>query len=361
MGQIKNIKLHIVTDIKLTLGNIFLMEGTEEAPQMEARREVGLNFGLPLSTGVVSETFSNRLNDIFGGLQSLEQKHEETVATFAKDEEDDDERREDGEEEDGDKSVGEMRPPPRRMRGRGRRDLAACDLRRKLNDNRRQGVPNYINNPDKWKKYSLEDDGSSSLSKGRSADEVNTAVAVDFIQQLKKRKSLDEPHNGGSSNAEEDNTSSTSQENDSHVFQVPTLPTKQNTQPSDSNETETTSLYHSGSNHASKARCMETYEFGQGSSVAKKKKVADVRDNKEVVGEGAGIVLEHCAENDDENVDVSSGAVSDEQEEDKQGDSTNDGPVVFKRGRKNRAIRKRKEVEDDDTDDGGGGGDVADS
>jgi len=356
MGQIKNIKLHIVTDIKLTLGNIFLMEGTEEAPQMEARREVGLNFGLPLSTGVVSETFSNRLNDIFGGLQSLEQKHEETVATFAKDEEDDDERREDGEEEDGDKSVGEMRPPHRRMRGRGRRDLAACDLRRKLNDNRRQGVPNYINIPDKWKKYSLEDDGSSSLCKGRSADEVNTAVAVDFIQQLKKRKSLDEP-NGGSSNAEEDNTSSTSQENDSHVFQVPTLPTKQNTQPSDNSEAETTSLCRSGSNHASKARCMETYEFGQGSSVAKKKKkVVDNRDKD--VGEGAGIVLEHCAVNEDENVG-NSGTVGDEQEEHKQEDASSGGPVLFKRGRKNRAIRKRNEVEDDDTDDGGG--EVADS
>ena len=102
---------------------------------------------------------------------------------------------------------------------------------------------------------------------------------------------------------------------------------------------------------------METYEFGQRSSLAKKKKMVDVRDKEE--GDGAGIVLEHCAVNEDENVN-GSGAVGDEQEEDKQGDANGGGPVVFKRGRKNRAIRKRKEVEDDDTDDGGGG-DVADS
>ena len=104
---------------------------------------------------------------------------------------------------------------------------------------------------------------------------------------------------------------------------------------------------------------METYEFGQGSSVAKKKKIADVRDKEE--GEGAGIVLEHFAVNQDENVDGSSVAVGDEQE-DKQGDaSSGGGPVVFKRGRKNRAIRKRKDVEDEDADDGGGGGGDGDS
>jgi len=322
-----------------------------DSQRVEGRDE-SLNFGLPTNIGV-SDTFNNRLKDIFGGLQSLEQKHAETVATFA----DDDHKEPDDEDDvDSNDTNGTARTNGKR---RNDKELSSCDLRRKLNENKRQGVPNYVSNPEKWKKYSLKEDGSLPMSSGRTADEMNTAVAMDFMQKLKKRKSLNSSNDGESCDKGDDEEN----ENDSHVFQVPALPSKhQKQQQADSDEMDTnTTLCKSTSNHSSKAWRMETFEFGQNnsksSSVAKKKRVEGIGSDD---SQGSGcVVLEHCCEKEEEdetnssvdeiNKDSSDSNVVCTTSEDSADGTSVSGPVVFNsRGRKKRAIRKREHVDDEE-------------
>jgi len=346
------------------------MDGTDLCSGIPSTqgRDNNLGFGLPASTGV-STAFSDRLNQVFGSLQSLEDKHTETVATFGEDEqavaEDDsiDEKGAGCSETSSDNQ-------PHNGQKRPRKTLPEDDLRRKLDNSKRQNVPNHVVNPEKWKKYSLKDDGSLLMSKGRSADEVNTAVAMDFISQLKKRKSLD----GESSDAQEDasscsspaSTLPSSTNEDPHVFTVPALPNRPENNKS-TQEDMTVLSKGSSSNHSSKAWCMDTYEVGKSSGMIKKKKPHPIETSNVDRFGGGGVVLEHCHENDEGDDGVSEAAdegasrdiaVEDVDAPKEEGTAVNVPPVFNSRARKQaRGIRKRQKVDDDDDDDDGLGTD----
>ena len=96
----------------------------------------------------MSTKFNDRVNEVFGSLQSLEQKHSETVATFATNEDDADDDEERVSDEESMCSQGSDNQQRKR-----KTTLSKCDLRRKLDNSRCQNVPNYVVNPEKWKKY----------------------------------------------------------------------------------------------------------------------------------------------------------------------------------------------------------------
>ena len=48
-----------------------------------------------------------------------------------------------------------------------------------------------VRSPDKWAKYSLADDGTNDL-KGLTADQVNKHAALQFLDEIKKRKCLEQ-------------------------------------------------------------------------------------------------------------------------------------------------------------------------
>jgi len=52
-------------------------------------------------------------------------------------------------------------------------------------------TPDFVRSPDKWAKYSLADDGTNDL-KGLTADQVNKHAALQFLDEIKKRKRLEQ-------------------------------------------------------------------------------------------------------------------------------------------------------------------------
>ena len=64
-------------------------------------------------------------------------------------------------------------------------------------------TPDYEQNPKKWTKYDLKDDGTKGL-KGMSADEVNRHAAFEFLHELKERNTVgDDTPLGDSQNSVE--------------------------------------------------------------------------------------------------------------------------------------------------------------
>ena len=62
---------------------------------------------------------------------------------------------------------------------------------RKPQNRRPAKAPDFVRNPGKWAKYSLADDGTNEL-KGLTADQVNKHVALQFLDEIKNRKSLEQ-------------------------------------------------------------------------------------------------------------------------------------------------------------------------
>jgi len=159
-----------------------------------------------------NETFTSRVDSIFGCLNSLEEKHNDSIKGFEnvhKNEEDEKE------------------------------EHSCCGEEKQSNVNKRKSsTPGYETNPKKWKKYSLKDDGTSKFS-GFSPDQLNSKVATDLMKKLKTEK--------------EKNIESTDRCDKTFVFKVPDLPTDK--------KIVNKSIF--GISHAGNARCMETFEFGQ--------------------------------------------------------------------------------------------------
>ena len=76
----------------------------------------------------------------------------------------------------------------RRSGERGERDLGR-ERHKRRGRYRAHKDPEYIRNPSKWTKYDLKDDGSEVL-RGMSQDQVNKYAAFQFLDEVKKRKSL---------------------------------------------------------------------------------------------------------------------------------------------------------------------------
>lgn len=274
-------------------------------------------------------TFINRVDSIFGSLTSLEEQHTEAVRNYeaiAVEEEKSAEVVDDIDDGQGCSSSGGGDCD------KGEEKKPVVDLRNKLNKERnKRRTPDFVANPSKWKKYSLEEDGTAQFSKNLSADQLNSAVALDFMKQLKNPKD--------SSEEEEMETDQKASSDNSFVFKVPDLPNKS------TDSTETTAVCKTTGSAG--ARVMETFQFGQ-KSTAKKPKVKHIDSNNSSNEEkkSSDIVsldlLHPCGE-EDENVE-------DCTDDSKKHDEQEVVAVFMSRGKKkNRCIRKKTcEDEDDD-------------
>ncbi|XP_065051336.1 uncharacterized protein LOC135681011 [Rhopilema esculentum] len=98
----------------------------------------------------VDAKFRARNSAIFSGLSDLEEKHEQEVSK--------------------DDPFSENVPVKRQPR-------------------KPQRVPQHVLHPEKWTEYSLEEDGTQQLCKeGKIGDELNKNVALNFLEDLRKRK-----------------------------------------------------------------------------------------------------------------------------------------------------------------------------
>lgn len=168
------------------------------------------------------DRFTNRVDSIFGCLDSLEQKHNEAIKSFEGIHDVDDDVEEPC-------SSNQYEEKNQGNRNGGRKP--------------KRPAPGFVSNPEKWKKYSLKDDGTSTFN-DISADQLNSKVAIDLMVSLKKRRE----------NECTDDPEVCDKVEESFVFKVPDLPKivlKNEEKP----------VF--GVGHAGKARCMETFEFGQ--------------------------------------------------------------------------------------------------
>ena len=96
--------------------------------------------------------FKERNDAIFGGLSGLEEKYDKEV----------------------------------------RKDDPFSEICAKKQKPRRpQKVPDHVLHPEKWTKYSLEEDGTSAVASGKTGDALNQEIAMNFINELRKRKSME--------------------------------------------------------------------------------------------------------------------------------------------------------------------------
>ena len=94
-------------------------------------------------------TFNQRNDAIFGGLSGLEEKYEKEVP---------------------------------------KDDPFAETCAKKGKPRRPHKVPDHVLHPEKWTKYSLEEDGTGAVASGQTGDALNQEIAVNFIAELKNRK-----------------------------------------------------------------------------------------------------------------------------------------------------------------------------
>ena len=98
----------------------------------------------------VDAKFRARNSAIFGGLSDLEEKHEQEIPK--------------------DDPFSENVPVKKQPR-------------------KPQRVPQHVLHPEKWTEYSLEEDGTQQLCKeGKTADDLNKNVALNFLEDLRERK-----------------------------------------------------------------------------------------------------------------------------------------------------------------------------
>jgi len=265
--------------------------------------------------------FTSRVNSIFAGLDSLEKKHSEAVKDYQADDVNDDDEDDacEGNSGNNGNNCNEKLNKWRRDKGRG--------------DSRKRKMVGFVDDPSKWQKYSLKEDGSSTAgSKNLSSDQLNTAVALEFLDTRKTQ-------NDEKACVEQRGESV---EQDSLVFKAPLhLP--------DSKKCSALSNRSLGTSHAGKARCMDTYEFGQKTETQKHEPVKKDTEEKGVQEvtlnfEQPEDVDGDCDANTKDNTDVNTDANTDGMEVDREPESK----TFMSRGKKkNRSIRKRIDEDDE--------------
>lgn len=256
----------------------------------------------PFQHSSANNEFMNRVNSIFGSLDTIEKKYEETAKdnTIPQD---------DSKSEDFDSKTDFKRPRPKapimeKINTPG-------DLRDKLNK-KRFSSPGHIQNPDKWQKYSLEDDGTNNVIKKLSGDQLNKKIALDFITNLKPK-------------ADSDGKEST--EDCKIVFKTPQVIEEDNKINDIS-----TSLPHSG-----QAIVMKEYDFG-----CKKAKGKQTVRAKEHCSNSNEVALSYI---DDGNASESSEGPA---KEDSFVDDAPPAKTFVFRKHKNRSALRKKNIETDD-------------
>ncbi|XP_047135143.1 U5 small nuclear ribonucleoprotein TSSC4 isoform X1 [Hydra vulgaris] len=114
------------------------------------------------------ENFKKRVDSIFGHLDDIQKKHENVVIDY-------------------EKCVYPLKYNIQ-FQSEDRFDIAPNKNKDSAKRKLPKQVPDHVLNPQKWKKYSLEEDGSN-VPYGLSPDDLNRQVALGFLESLKKRKS----------------------------------------------------------------------------------------------------------------------------------------------------------------------------
>ncbi|KAF8790948.1 protein TSSC4-like [Argiope bruennichi] len=133
--------------------------------------------------------FAARSGDVFGRLQALEQRHETWVSEHETVESYDEPNILDMQED----SEAFKKPLPARQRKRkcsrcqdsDKSGQVSYSFKRPFPVKQESSVPQFKLQPQKWKKYSLEDIPLSS-------DATNTAVALQFLDEIRQRKQQSE-------------------------------------------------------------------------------------------------------------------------------------------------------------------------
>ena len=244
--------------------------------------------------------FRSRNEAIFGSLMALEQKHEDATPK-------------DDPFSEADVSEKQHRKPRKPAR-----------------------VPDHVLHPQKYTKYSLEEDGTktyghdkdggSSTTQQQKGDELNKRVALDFLKDLRERKDKEQ----NSMNKEDDDISSEKSSLKRKRDEVIADEERAMRQPVGSEEANRSSFGSSGSCHK-----MQTYEFGQ------KHEKKEVKKTDMDVEAGKELNLSHLEDENDENND----SITDADTASKNENSKS----KFSRNRKvKRNLRKSHNAEEDD-------------
>ena len=195
--------------------------------------------------------FKSRVDAVFASLGDLEKKHEERLPT-----------------EDQFAELVTERSPCQRL---GDESSVSSARGRREQQSRRQNrrparVPDHILHPEKWKKYSLEDDGSSSYASG--GDSLNRQVALSFLNDLRKRKSSDASGSDALSEASPKLKHNFTIHSNETVKDDKRLTDEEGTEPSKEikldvkNVNVSENIWQSGG-QSGRHHVMDTYEFGQ--------------------------------------------------------------------------------------------------
>ncbi len=205
----------------------------------------------------VDAGFQSRRNAIFAGLTDLEKKHEKEIST-------DDPFAENFDAE-------------------------------RLRNRRPKRVPDHVLHPQKWQKYSLEEDGTDSKDyESVSGDNLNKRIATNFLQELADRKKKEKKDDD-----DDDYDLEAMDTNEKVVFQKPeNLKRKLEDLENDDTRAEKDDF-----NESQRSGCcirMKTYEFGQKSQKPQKdeKPVDKIKTSIELSGKE--LALSHLEENDEE-------------------------------------------------------------
>lgn len=138
-------------------------------------------------------------------------------------------------------------------------------------------VPDHVLHPEKWTKYSLEDDGTEKNT-GMTGDALNRHVALSFMDEIRKRKESPEKHTESESDVEM---------SEKHVFSKSVI--KHKMQVDESN---------SKSQFAEGVNVMPEYVVGESPAKTPKKERSTQPADKQLHSPGDKVCLGHLDEKD---------------------------------------------------------------
>eukprot|EP00794_Sanderia_malayensis_P016999 gene16999-18711_t len=161
-------------------------------------------------------------------------------------------------------------------------------------------VPEHVLKPDKWKKYSLEEDGTGSSHhhhqgrENKSGDSLNEKIATDFLQELSERKRLNVQVNDKS----DVDSKKMDMEEEKIVFHKPSSLKRKRDKVEMDEERGHDDDDENIVGQAGKFFTMKTYEFGQERKEGDKKSKDNATEKKEMPEKE--LALGHLDEKDEE-------------------------------------------------------------
>lgn len=200
-------------------------------------------------------------------------------------------------------------------------------------------VPDHVLHPQKWTKYSLEEDGSEKMGR-MSSNEINKHAALSFLDELKERRK-----SGGESETFEKKSADFVKDSAERKFHF----SKPGSIDDIEMETEKTSF----GNQKDGVHMMPEYVVGKAKLPAKSKKLepSKLKDSKEK----KDVQIEHLLEKDDDEVEEKNAKDEGEgpsdtntAEESEKGDKNKEVKFARRKRKQEKNIRKHVEVSDDE-------------